>query len=181
MQASKQGGSRTSGVSEHLRAAAEHGLEPGVLSGEGAQRGVVQRAAHVQLHVLAVRGQWLETVRDGARLETRGLSDLQGRRLGRRRARGLGGHAWWWRRAATLGSLRAPWPLQRPRDLSPRTGPVASTPLGRRYSATLAFGPIAPVPPGSRASTCAGASRPRPRVRGAWLRSMRSSLGPLAG
>ena len=168
MQESKQGGSRTSGVSEHLRAAAKHGLEPGVLSGEGAQRGVVQRAAHVQLHILAVRGQWLETVRDGARLETRGLSDLQGRRLGRRRARGLGGHAWWWRRAATLGSLRAPWPLQRPRDLSPRTGPVASTPLRRRYSATLAFCPIAPVPPGSPASTCAGASRPRPRLRGAW-------------
>ena len=89
-----KGSPRTSGVREHLRAAAEHGLEPGVLSGEGAQRGVVQRAAHVQLHVLAVRGQWLETVGDGARLETRGLSDLQGLRLGRRRARGLGGHAW---------------------------------------------------------------------------------------
>lgn len=61
---------RTSSVREHLRTAAEHGLEHGVLSREGAERRVVQRAAHVQLHVLTVRDQWIETEGRGARLET---------------------------------------------------------------------------------------------------------------
>lgn len=41
------GAGGTSGVGEYLGAAAEHGLELGVLPGEGAQRGVVQRAPHV--------------------------------------------------------------------------------------------------------------------------------------
>lgn len=65
-----EGSARTSSVREHLCAAAEHGLEHGVLSRKGAQRSVVQRATYVKFHVLAVGGQWPETVGSGARLKS---------------------------------------------------------------------------------------------------------------
>lgn len=44
-----------------------------ILSCEGAQRGVVLRDAHVQLPVLAVWGQWFETVGWGPGMRPDGL------------------------------------------------------------------------------------------------------------
>lgn len=149
----RAGAARTSGVGEHLHAAAEHGFEHGVLSRERAERGVVQRAAHVQLHVLAVRGQGLQRAGGGAGLRPRRLRGFQGR--GRRRRRGVGGlgrHAGW--RAAGVDrsrlSLHPSACSRRPRtpDLGP--DPLANTPTRRRYSATPALHPMALVPPGSR-------------------------------
>lgn len=126
------GGTHTSGVCEHFHAAAEHGLEHGVLPREGAQRGVVQRAAHVQLHILAVRGQGLQTVRGGGRLNTRGAKGLQAFGRSRRRARSLGRHARERTRVAVESSLRVPdrFPetprLQRGRLTAWRTRPLAA-------------------------------------------------------
>lgn len=135
------GGTHTSGVREHFHAAAEHGLEHGVLPREGAQRGVVQRAAHVQLHILAVRGQGLQTVRGGARLNTRGARGLQAFGRSRRRARGLGRHARERTRVAVESSLRVPdrFPetprLQRGRPTARRTRPLAAATPRRPPSA----------------------------------------------
>lgn len=150
----------TSRVGEHLSATAEHGLEHGVLSREGAQRGVVQRAAHVQLHVLAARGQWLQTVSGGARFETRGLRSFEGRGLGHRGARGLGRHTREWRRTAILGSLRALRRLPK----SPRPEPSGQTagPARPHAAATQLHWPSAPS---RRRRPEAGAEQLRRRVK----------------
>lgn len=145
------GGTHTSGVREHLHAAAEHGLEHGVLPREGAQRGVVQRAAHVQLHILAVRGQGLQSVRGGARLRTRGLRGLQAFGRGRRWARGLGRHASERRRwqSKALSAPRAG--SRRPRDSS-----AGARPLGAHAHSPPLLRDVHPPPhcalslPGSR-------------------------------
>lgn len=151
---------RTSRIGEHLCAAAEHGLEHGVLSREGAQRGVVQRAAHVQLHVLAVRGQRFQTVGGGARLETRGLRRFQGRGLGRRRARGLGRHAGEWRRTAILGSLRT---LRRlPSTRRPKPSGHTTRPARPHAAATRRHWPSAPS---RRYRPDAGAEQLRRRLK----------------
>lgn len=112
----------------------------------------MQRAAHIQLHILAVRGQGLQTTRGGARLHTRGLRGLQ--TSGRRRlwARGLGRHARERTRVAVAGSLRVPDRLsetprlRRERQTARRTRPLAA--------ATPRRPPSAPSrvhsPPGSR-------------------------------
>lgn len=158
----------TSGVCEHLHAAAEHGLEHGVLPSEGAQRGVVQRAAHVQLHILAVRGQGLQTVRGGARLHTRGLRGLQASGRSRRRARGLGRHARERAQVAVAGALRVPQRLsetprlQRRRRTARSTRPLAAaTPPRRPPSA-----PSRSLHPEAGAGSCAGAARPGAGSRG---------------
>lgn len=52
----------TFAVGEHLHASTEHGLQHGVLLGEGLHGGVVQSSTHVQLHVL---GAWTRTLERG--------------------------------------------------------------------------------------------------------------------
>jgi hypothetical protein len=154
------GGTHTSRVCEHFNAAAEHGLEHGVLPREGAQRGVMQRAAHVQLHILAVRGEGLQTVRGGARLHTRGARGLQAFGRSRRRARGLGRHASERTRVAVGGPLCAPvrFPeiprLQRRRPAARRTRPL-STATPRRP-------PAAPSRALSTRKPARGAAQARP-------------------
>lgn len=120
----------------------------------------MQRAAHVQLHVLAVRGQGLQTVRGGARLHTRGARGPQAFGRSRRRARGLGRHASERTRVAVEGSLRAPdrFPetprLQRRRPTARRTRPLAT--------ATPRRPPAAPSRALSTRKPARGAAQARP-------------------
>lgn len=119
----------------------------------------MQRAAHVQLHILAVRGQGLQTVRGGARLHTRGARGLQAFGCSGRRARGLGRHASERTRVAVEGSLcaRDRFPetprLQRGRPTARRTRPLATaTPRRPPASPSLSLHPEASV------QSCAGAA-----------------------
>lgn len=47
-------------VSQHLHSPTEHGLEHGVVPGEGPHCGVVQGASHIELHVLVAQPASLE-------------------------------------------------------------------------------------------------------------------------
>lgn len=60
-------------VCEDLDPAAEHGLEHGVLLGEGLHGGVVERPAHVQLHILGAGTGALE---GGGRVVAAGTAEL---------------------------------------------------------------------------------------------------------
>lgn len=63
----------TFAVCEDLHPTAEHGLEHGVLLGEGLHGGVVERPAHVQLHILGAGTGALE---GGGRVVAAGTAEL---------------------------------------------------------------------------------------------------------